>query len=106
MKKLRNIVWLVLLMIVNFPVGYAYQMTYNPRVVCGERVLNLCIGGIGMILVLGGLCLIAYKYMKKKGHPDPAKRALIAYSVLTAGIMGLAMIGFEEAMFRKCGIIL
>ncbi len=102
-SKLKNTAWLIGLLIFNFPVGFAFQMTHNNRAFCSERELVFITGGIAMIIVLGGISLIVRRILKKRAYENYNKTALIVYTVLTGLFFLISMWGFEQAMFDKCG---
>ena len=92
------------LLVFNFPVGFIYIVTFDNGAVCSEKVLNLIVGGISMIVVLGGLSLLVRFIFKRRNHPEANKWALIIYTILTFGMLALAMPGFNAALDRMCGV--
>ena len=97
-RKIRNTIWLILLLALSFPVGYIYQVVYNNMLVYSEKMLNLIVGGVALILVLGVISLIVFRVLKKRSRSkDPAKMALLVYSLILIIILLSSVPFFEDA---------
>jgi len=102
-RKLRNSIWLILLLALSFPVGFAYQFAHNNMATCNELEITLITSGIAMIILFGLISLVVRLILRKRNHPDPTKVALIVYSVLVFIFLLMAAYGFEDAVLKKCG---
>ncbi len=100
-KKIRNIVWIIVLFAASFPVGFAYQVVYSTGLVYSEVVLNFIVGGISLIIVFGGLSLLLYRFLKRKEiGTDPAKVALGMYTLGLVIMLLFVSPQFEEAVYK------
>jgi hypothetical protein len=98
-RKIRNIAWIIALIGLSFPIGYAYQIVYNKMLVYSEKALNFIAGGIAIIIVMGLISFISYKILKKRQvGKDPAKVALLIYSVILGIFFMMAIPYYKDAV--------
>ena len=102
-RKLRNVIWLLLLLALSFPVGFAYQFAHNNMAQCFEVETTFITSGIAMIIVFGGISLIVRAILRRRKYQDPTKIALTVYTVLIVIFMLIGAYGFEDALLQKCG---
>ena len=98
--KLRNSVWILILLILSTPVSYIYLIVHDNMLVLEEYLLNLIAGSFGTILVFGTTSFITYRILKSKQTKDPAKIALIVYSVLLFYIFIISIFQYNEALIH------
>jgi hypothetical protein len=95
--KLRNIAWILLLLVLSVPTGYFVNYVDNKRFVESEYVPNLIVGGIACAFVFGMLSLILFIILKKRKVNDPSKPALLVSSVLMVIMLVVAAVQMPEA---------
>ncbi len=81
-RKLRNILWLFILILGSFPAGYLAVFVDARNLVRSEFLMNIIIAGIACFIVFGVITIIIYAILRDKKKADPAKPALIVHSVL------------------------
>lgn len=73
------------------------MLGYGPNPRFSFRV-NFITGGVAMVLVLGALGILVYKFLKKQGVKDPVKPALITCAFFTAIFALLASFRYADVM--------
>lgn len=99
-KILRNIGWIALLAVWGFWAGAYFNLGWN-RDHSVNYEMGFVIGGIGMLIVLLGIGLLARKYAKKSESADPSKTALIVVSVIASFFLILASIKYDDVRKDK-----
>lgn len=86
-RKLRNIAWILLLLVLSVPTGYFVSYVDSTMLVESEYVLNLVVGGIACAFVFGVISLILFIILKNRNVNDPAKPALLVSSILMIALL-------------------
>jgi len=88
-KKLRNILWLALLLLLCFPVGYMAMIISKPNTLHRDQLpISIAIAVI-LFLLFGLISWLVYYFAKRRNAKDPSRTALIVFSCLiAAGILG------------------
>lgn len=98
--KLRNVGWMVLLIILSIPVGYIYMVVNDKMIVIQEYLINIIAGGISTLIILGTISFITYKILKYKEHHDPSKIALIVYTAFLFILFITSVFQYNDAVIR------
>ncbi len=97
MKKLKTIIWIVVLVLLSAPAGFVTIFTEQPFTPRSEYMLIFIVGAIANIILIGGLSLIPY-FILKKNHSDFAvKRALQCYSFFIIAMLAVGVYKLPEA---------
>ncbi|MEO5642720.1 MAG: hypothetical protein ABIQ40_18445 [Bacteroidia bacterium] len=100
-RLLRNIFWILGLLILCVPAGYFIAFIEDKRFVPSEFVMNLILGGIAMAVVLSVFCLPVYIVLKVRGAADPLKPTLRVFSVLVILLLIVAGIRMPSAIKER-----
>ncbi len=99
-KTLRNIGWIALLAVWGFWAGAYFNLGWN-RENSINYSIDFLIGGIGMLVVLLGIGLLARRFAKKSESDDPTKTALIVVSVIASFFLILGSIKYDDVRKDK-----
>ncbi len=105
-RKRRDVLWLIGLIILSFPVGFVFIVAFYDKAFCDPLILNLIIGGIAMVVDLGLLALLVRYLARKWNSRDANKAALRVYSFFLAIFAIAGIIGLPSGLLNKCGIFL
>lgn len=81
LKKIEYLLWISVLVVFGFLIG-AYFSLGNSGFTNYDYEMKFVTGGIAMLIVLGAIIILIYKFLKKRDHGKPLFPALTTASIV------------------------
>jgi hypothetical protein len=89
MKKSLVLLWLIGLFVLSLVASYLVALHQHPRASTKDLTILVLAAGAGIFVIIGLVCWIVYFVLKRRGHPNRTKIALLVFTGLVAcGIAG------------------
>lgn len=99
-KLIRNIFWIALAAVWSFLAGAYFHLGWVRKASMSYKE-GFIMGGIAMWIVLGGMGILIYRFLKKHGNADPAKPALGVVSFFTVCFLLIAWVKYNKVKKDK-----
>lgn len=99
--SLKLAFWLLVLLCLSAMTGFITILNEAPYTPKSDYLFAAIMGTIITVLVVGGICFIIYKILKKRGNTLAGKRALQCYTVLVLAMTFIGSFQFNSSIQKR-----
>jgi len=100
LKKLEYFLWILTLLMYGFVVGAYFSLGTN-GFTAYDYEMKFVTGGLAMIIVIGGIAYLLFRYLKKNDHQKPLRPALITATVLLLFFTGITAFYYNDVKEKR-----
>ena len=100
LNKIDYFLWMLTLLLCGFIVGAYFSLGTN-GFTSYDYEMKFVTGGLAMVIVIGGIAYVLFRYLKKNNHEKPLRPALITATIILLFFTGITAFYYKDVKEKR-----